>query len=185
MDDEKIIELFFARSQQAIAETQKKYGRLFHSIAANIVGNSFDADECVNDTLLGAWNAIPPARPTSLCAYLCKTARNIALRRYYNSKRAQRNGVFETTLDELEQVVADSSSTHAALEAKELSRAIEAFLLTLSSDDRVIFMRRYAFCESYQSIAKLVGLSEKNVSVRLVRIRKQLKNHLERNELYG
>lgn len=185
MEDEKIIELFFARSQQAITETDKKYGKLFRHIAKNILNNSADAEECVNDTLLGAWNNIPPARPTSLCAYLCKAARNIALRRYYNNTKAARNGVFETALEEISQFIPDGNNPESEAETKELVRVIEKFLDTLPKQDRVIFMRRYAFCDSYKSIAKLVGMSEKNVSVRLLRTRNRLKAHLERKELYG
>lgn len=183
MDDEKIIALFFERSQQAIKEVDRKYGKLFRKISNNILNNGFDAEECVNDSYLGAWNSIPPAKPDPLLPYLCKIVRNISVRRYYNNQKAKRNSVFEISLDEISQFIPDENSTEKELEAKELSKTIERFLDSLEKENRVIFMQRYAFCGSYKDISKLTGLSEKNVSVRLVRIRKELKNYLERNEL--
>ncbi len=183
MDDEKIIDLFFERSQQAIKEVDQKYGKIFRKISNNILNNSFDAEECVNDSYLGAWNSIPPAKPKPLLSYLCKIVRNISVRRYYSNQKAKRNSVFEVTLDEIFELIPDKNTPEKETETKELSKAIEAFLDSLQKENRVIFMRRYAFCDSYKDISKLTGLSEKNVSVRLVRIRKELKNYLERNEL--
>ncbi len=183
MDDERIIALFFERSQQAIKAIDEKYGRLLRKISNNILNNSLDAEECVNDSYLGAWNSIPPAKPNPLCAYLCKIARNISLRRYYNNRKAERNSVFEVALDEIAEFVPDKSTTETEIEAKELAKIIETFLDSLKKENRVIFVRRYAFCDSYKDIAALTGLGEKNVSVRLARIRKELKNYLERNEL--
>lgn len=183
MDDEKILELFFERSQLAIEELDAKYGRLLRKFSFNILGSTADAEECVNDSYLGAWNAIPPARPNPLLAYLCKIVRNISLRRYYNNRKAERNSVFEVTLDEIGEIVSGENTAEKASETKELSMAIGTFLDSLTKENRVIFMRRYAFCDSYKDIGALMNLSEKNVSVRLVRIRKELKNYLERNEL--
>lgn len=179
MDDQKIIGLFFERSPQALKEVEKKYGKLFKKLSNNILNNSLDAEECVNDAYLGAWNSIPPARPEPLLAYLCKIVRNISLRRYYKNKKAARNSVFEVSLDEIENLFSDGNTPEKELETKELSRRIEAFLETLEKQDRVIFMRRYAFCDSYKDIARLVGISEKNVSVRLFRIRNKLKDYLK------
>lgn len=182
MDDEKILELFFERSQQAIEELDIKYGKLFRKLSFNILGNASDAEECVNDSYLGAWNSIPPARPDPLLAYICKIVRNISLRRYYNNQKSKRNSVFEVTLDEIGEIISDGNTAEKTAEVKELSKAIELFLDSLTKENRIIFMRRYAFCDSYKDIAKLLGLSEKTVSVRLVRIRKDIKSYLERNE---
>lgn len=183
MDDEKILSLFFERSQLAIKEVDEKYGRLLRKISVNILNDSRDAEECVNDSYLGAWNSIPPAKPKPLIAYLCKIVRNISLRRYYVNRKAMRNSVFETALDEISDFVSDEKTIETEIDAKELSKTVEVFLDTLKKENRIIFMRRYAFCDSYSDIAALTGLSEKNVSVRLARIRKELKNYMERNEL--
>ncbi len=183
LDDEKIIELFFERSEKAIAETDRKYGRLLRKISGNILNNSRDVEECVNDSYLGAWNAIPPARPSPFRAYLCKIVRNVSLRRYYNNTKALRNSVFETALDEIAQLIPDKNTVEKEFETKQLVLFIEAFLDSLEKENRVIFMLRYAFCSSYKDIAKKVGLSEKNVSVRLARLRKQMKNYLESEAL--
>jgi len=157
LDDQKIIGLFFERSPQALKEVEKKYGKLFKKLSNNILNNSLDAEECVNDAYLGAWNSIPPARPEPLLAYLCKIVRNISLRRYYKNKKAARNSVFEVSLDEIENLFSDGNTPEKELETKELSRRIEAFLETLEKQDRVIFMRRYAFCDSYKDIAEAIG----------------------------
>lgn len=179
MEDELIIDLFFARSEQAISELDQKYGKLCHKLSYSILNNLQDAEECVNDAYLGTWNAIPPERPNPLLAFLCKIVRNISIMRYHANTAAKRNGSYDVALDELENCLASQRTIDTEMDEKELIRTIENFLEKLSAVNRVTFMRRYWFLDSYAEIAKLTGITEKNVSVRLTRIRKQLRNYLE------
>ena len=182
--DEKIIELFFERSEQGIRELDIKYGKVCHKLSYNIVSNRQDAEECVNDAYLGAWNAIPPAKPDPLLTYICKIARNISLKIYYRKEAAKRSSHYTIAMEEIEACIADPNTVEAEIEARELARIIEAFLDTLTFENRVIFMRRYWFADSYKSIAELVGLSEKNISVRLTRIREKMKQYLIEREVF-
>ena len=183
MDDSKIIELFFRRKEQAISELDAKYGRACYKLAFRIVNDRQDADECVNDTYLAAWNTIPPAEPNPLFAYICKIVRNISLKLYYRKSADKRNSVYTVAMEEIEDCLASADTVEARMEAKELARCIEDFLDTLSKENRVIFMRRYAFADTYADIAKRVGMTEKNVSVRLSRIRLKMKNYLIEKEV--
>ena len=180
MDDNAIIELFFARSEQAIRELDSKYGRICHSLSYNILHSRQDAEECVNDAYLGVWDAVPPARPNPLPAFLCRIVRNLSLMRYHANGAAKRGGGSHTvSLEELEACLASPRTVEGDLEEQELLRLTEGFLETLSRENRVLFMRRYWFSDSYVQIADRTGLSEKNVSVRLTRIRKQLRHYFE------
>ena len=178
MVDEKIIELFFERSEQAIKEVDTKYGRVCHNISYNILSDRMDAEECVNDAYLGAWNAIPPARPNPLLTYLCKIVRNLSLKRYYMKEAIKRNSTYDVAMEELEAYLSSPNTVEAEVEAKELTRIIEGFLDTLSVENRVIFLRRYWFSDTYSDIAQRVGLTEKNVSVRLTRTRSKMREYL-------
>lgn len=178
MDDNLIIELFFARSERAISELDRKYGKLCHKISFGILNNERDAEECVNDAYFGTWNAIPPQRPNPLTAFLCKIVRNISIMRYHANTAAKRNSNYEVSLTELESSLASENNVDEEIDEKELVEIIERFLETLSKENRVIFMRRYWFADSYAEIAKHTGISEKNVSVRLTRIRQRLKSYL-------
>ncbi len=183
-EDKEIIEMFFERSEQGIRELDTKYGKFLRKISYNILNNQQDAEECVNDAYLGAWNAIPPEKPSPLLTYICKIVRNISLKAYYKKTAAKRNSVYTIAMDEIEASIASPNTAEAELEAKELAHIIESFLDTLSSENRVIFMRRYWFSESCKDIAELVGLTEKNVSVRLTRIRRKLKSYLAEREVF-
>ncbi len=183
MDDEKIIELFFARSEQAISELDEKYGRLCHQIARNILNDRLDAEECVNDAYLGTWNAIPPQRPNPLLAFVCKLVRNYSISRYRANMAMKRNSSYDLAMDEIEPYLTSPVSVEEHINAKELARIMEEFLDTLSQENRVIFVRRYWFSDSYAEIAKQTGFTEKNVSVRLTRSRKQLREYLIRKEV--
>lgn len=184
MDDEKIIELFFARSEQAIGELDIKYGKLCHNLSRNILGNHADAEECVNDAYLGAWNAIPPAKPNPLQAYICKIVRNISFKLYYRKEAAKRSSSYTIAMNELEATLSSPNTVEDEIEARELVRIIEDFLETLTAESRVVFMLRYAYSEPYADIAKRVGLTEKNVSVRLSRIRQRMKLYLVEREVF-
>ena len=175
MDDTKIIELFFQRDQQAIRELDAKYGKVCHSLSFNIVNNRQDAEECVNDAYLGAWNAIPPAKPDPLLTYLCKMVRNISLNAYYSR--------YTVAMEEIEACIAAPDMVEAEIEARELARIIESFLDMLTPEDRVIFLRRYWFADRCGDIAEKVGLTEKNISVRLTRIREKLRKYLIEREV--
>ena len=184
IDDEKIIEMFFEWSEQGIRELDMKYGAICHNLAYNIVNNRQDAEECVNDAYLGAWNAIPPTRPNPLLSYIVKIVRNISLKIYWRKEAAKRSGHYKVALEEVESYIADQKTVEDEIEARELARIIEDFLDTLTLENRVIFMRRYWFADSYKDIAEFVGLSEKNISVRLTRIREKMKQYLIEREVF-
>lgn len=184
IEDEKIIELFNKRSEQAISELDKKYGRFCQRLSYNIVNNKQDAEECVNDAYLGAWNAIPPANPNPLLTYICKIVRNISLKNYYKKEASKRRSSYTVAMEEIEACLADPKTVEAEADAKELTKTLESFLDTLTVENRVIFMRRYWFSDSIREIAERVDITEKNVSVRLTRIRKQLKEYLIEREVY-
>ena len=184
MEDEKIIGLFFARDQQAIQELNQKYGKLFHALALRILNDRRDAEECVNDAYLGVWNAIPPQRPQVLSAYVCRIVRNLALKAYARNTAARRNSAYDVAMGELESCLPAPGTVERELEARELVRVVEGFLDTLSRENRVIFLRRYWFADSYEDIARQVGLSEKAVSVRLSRLREKLRQYLMEQEVF-
>ncbi len=184
MIDEKIIEFFNARSEQALVEIDKKYGKLCHSVSFKILNNRQDAEECVNDAYLGVWNKIPPEHPDSLRAYLCRIVRNISLKLYHRRTAAKRHSEYEVALEELEDCLPDSNTVEAEIETAELTQVIENFLDSLSKESCVIFMRRYWFSDSCREISERVGLTEKNVSVRLTRIRAQLRDYLTERGIY-
>lgn len=178
MDDIKIIDLFFARSELAIEALDGKFGAICHNLSRSILKDQQDAEECVNDAYLGVWNAIPPHRPNPLSVFVCKIVRNISIMRYRANTALKRNSNYDSTMEELENCLSSSVSVEDSLEEKELIAIIEDFLRDLSQENRVIFLRRYWFSDSYVEIAARTGLTEKNVSVRLSRIRKQLQTHL-------
>ena len=183
-DDEKIIDMFFERSEQGIRELDMKYGKICHNLSYNIVNNRQDAEECVNDAYLGAWNAIPPVRPNPLLSYIVKIVRNISLKIYWRKEAAKRSGHYKIALEEIEGYIADQKTVEDEIEARELARIIGEFLDTLTLENRVIFVRRYWFSDSYKDIAGFTGLSEKNISVRLTRIREKMKQYLIEREVF-
>ena len=184
IDDEKIIDLFFERSEQGIRELDNKYGKICYNLSYHIVGSRQDAEECVNDAYLGAWKAIPPVRPNPLLSYIVKIVRNISLKIYWRKEAAKRSSHYTIALEEIEACIADQKTVEDEIEARELARIIGEFLDTLTLESRIIFIRRYWFADSYKDIAEFVGLSEKNVSVRLTRIRKKMKQYLMEREVF-
>ena len=183
MTDTEIINLFFERSEQAITELDKKHGSAVARVARNILGNTQDAEECVNDTYLGTWNAIPPHKPSPLRTFVCKIARNLATKKYHSNTADKRNSQYDLALDELEEYLSDSDSVEKAYEAQELKEAINGFLATLSYSDRFIFMRRYWYSDPVQDIAKMAHSTNNSVTVRLFRIREKLRLYLEKEGL--
>ena len=184
MLDEEIIELFFERSEMAISELKAKYGRACLQTSYNILGDYLDAEECVNDSYLGVWNAIPPTRPNPLLTYVLKIVKNVSLNRYHRNHARKRDSSYDLAVEELADFLAAPDSIEATLETKELTAVIEGFLEEQKTLNRVIFVRRYWFYDSYMQIAKRTGLSEKNVSVKLTRIREKLKNYLEERGIF-
>ena len=181
MDDKQIIRLFFERSEQAIAELSRKYGALCFRIADNILNDRQDAEECVNDAYLGAWNSIPPQSPDPLRAYLCRIVRNHALKKLRANSAIKRGSQFEVSLSELGDCIPDNSIDEQ-LSISELSAQINAFLAALPKDDRLMFVKRYWFSESLSEIANTFHITENNVSVRLCRIRGKLHQYLDHKE---
>lgn len=179
MEDQKIVDLFLARSEMAIKMLAEKYEKLLYKISFNILSNNEDVMECINDTYLGTWNAIPPAKPNPLSAFVCRITRNLSLKKYRARTAAKRNSQLEVALDELVEVISVPSAEEE-WRAKELGRAIDAFLETLDKENRVLFVRRYWFTDSVKDLAEVLHISENLVSVRLNRIRKQLKSYLEK-----
>ena len=184
MEDSQIIDLFFARDEEAIGAVDAKYGRLCRDLSRRILADDRDAQECVSDAYLGLWNAIPPQRPDPLLAFLCRLVRNISITRYHYNTAAKRSSQYEVALEELEHTLAAPETPETVLERKELTRLLNAFLSGLSRQDRVIFLRRYWFADSYAQIAARTGLREGTVSARLTRLRKKLRQFLEEQEVY-
>ena len=175
MEDEKIIELFLQRSESAVAEMSAKYGALLRSVAKNITGSDTDAEECLNDALMNLWQNIPPSIPECLRAYSCKVVRNLALKRLTYSLAEKRSRSSELPLDELEAVMPDSTAGDA-FDNIDFSLFLDGFLRTLSSESRVVFLKRYFFMDTVPEIAGDLGISESKVKSILWRARKKLKN---------
>ena len=180
LEDSEIIELFFAREEQAIAELSAKYGAACGRIARNILKNDPDAEECVNDTYLAAWNTIPPQKPDPLRAYIFRIVRNISIAKYHANTAAKRNSFYDAALDELENCLAACVTVEQEVSANELSQKIDRFLDTLDKKSRVMFVRRYWYSDSISDIAESFKISGSNVSVHLFRIRSKLKKYLKK-----
>ena len=181
MKDTQILDLYWARDEQAITETQRSYGSYCYSIAFRILYDREDADECVNDTWLRAWNAIPPERPRRLALFLGTITRNLSLDRWKGKHAMKRgNGSIMLALDELAECVPDSHSMEDAVETAELERLLDQFLHTLPERECSIFLRRYWYVEEYSSIAKRYGMNLNTVKTTLFRTRARLKSFLEK-----
>ena len=180
MDDEAIIALYIKRSERAVEVTAEKYGALCRSVAYDILRSREDAEECVNDTYLSAWESIPPDHPSNLGAYLCRITRNRALNMIRESSAQKRGGVqYDMLLGELDDIVPDSGGDIADTVA--LRTAMTKFLTGLDPKSRMVFMRRYWYMRSTREIARDFKLSETTVRVTLHRVRKKLKKYLEEN----
>ncbi len=177
MEDKRIIDLFFARSELAIEALAAKYGALCSRIAENILGDSMDAEECVNDAYLGVWNSVPPQRPDPLRSFLCRIVRNLSISRYHANTAKKRNSSYDVALEELEGILSGGSAEEA-LNERELSRSINRFLDLLEEKTRVMFVLRYYHACPVADIARRMGLRPNNVSVRLLRTREKLREHL-------
>lgn len=181
MDDNKIIELYFERSEVAISETADKYGRYCHYISYNILHNNEDAEECVNDTYLGAWKSIPPQRPSRLSTFLGKITRNLSLNRFkqYNAKK-RGFGQTELVLSELEDCIPTPISVEEEVNEKILVESLNAFLYKQPKIKRDVFIRRYWYLSAIHDIAEQYSMSEGKVTSMLFRLRKELRLHFEK-----
>ncbi len=181
MDDDKIIELYMDRSEQAISETSKKYGRYCHSIAYGILQSDADSEECVNDTYLRTWNSIPPKRPNHLQTFLGKITRNLSLNRL-EMRSAEKRGEGQTVLilDELAECIPAEGDATRAVEDMVIRNVLNRFLEDLPAETRRIFVRRYWYMSSVKEIAEEYGLSQSKVTVTLFRTRGKLKTALEK-----
>lgn len=177
MDDLKIIELYFKRNEQAIKETDAKYGKLCRSIAYNILNNLEDSEECVNDTYVGIWNAIPPTKPNNFMAFICKVTRNLSLKRLKFMKREKRSADMLVSLEELEAVLSDENS-FADLNDEDIGKLISSFLRSQKDDSRNVFIRKYYFFDSITEIAKRYSFTESKVKNMLFYTRNKLKDYL-------
>lgn len=180
MDDNKIIELYWARLEDAIRETSVKYGKLCRFIADNILASREDSEECVNDTYLGLWNAIPPERPVRFSVFVSRVARNQALKKYEYLSAAKRNPEAACSLDELGECVSGKDDIETELENRRIEQAIDDFLWQLSEEKRNIFLRRYWYFESIEGICRRTGFSRSKVKSMLYNLRRRLRTHLER-----
>ena len=180
MNDQQIMDLYWARAEQAITESEHKYGAYCRSIAMNILSNRQDTEECVNDTWLRAWNAMPPQRPNLLAVFLGTITRNLSLDRWRKNQSKKRGGgQLEAVFSELEDCVSDGVSLEEHLDRDALTKLLDRFLDTLPQRDRCIFVRRYWYTDSIRDIALHYHMTQSAVKVNLHRNRNRLRTLLE------
>lgn len=180
MDEKQIIDLYWTRSERAIEETAKKYGKFCHSIAYNILADHEDSEECVNDAYLHTWNAIPPRRPNKLSAFLGRITRNLALNRYGRETAQKRGGgQVELAVEELAECIPDPATVERQVDNRMLADALNRFLGELPAETRNILLRRYWQLCPVREIASFYGISESKVKMSLMRTRGKLKRFLE------
>lgn len=180
MEDCEIVELYFARSEEAIQKTKQKYGAFCFHIANNILNSKEDAEECELDSYLRVWNAVPPKKPIPLKSYLAKIVRNLALQRYEYYSAKKRNTELEVAFCELEECIPDASNVEGQLNQQELSKAMNDFLLKIDRGQRILFVRRYWYTDSIKDIASRFGISESKVKSSLFRTRNRLRTYLKK-----
>jgi RNA polymerase sigma factor (sigma-70 family) len=180
VQDDDIIQLLWERSEAAVSELSDKFGHFCYTIAFNILSNYQDAEECVNDTYMRAWNAIPPTRPRWLPAFLGRIARNIALDRYDYNTAKKRNGQFDLILSELEECISSPADVEQQYAEGEIAAHINTFLHRMNGQDRNIFLRRYWYSDSIADIAGRFGISESKVKSMLFRTRNKLRFFLQK-----
>lgn len=179
MDDAKIVELYWARSDAALTETAKKFGPYCHTIAYNVLENVEDSEECVNDTYMRAWNSMPDKRPAALAPYLGRITRNLALNRIIEKNSLKRGGgEAALALDELDECTASSYSLEREVEAREIAAAMNRFLSKLPDTERALFVSRYWFMASVRELAEKFGFSESKTVSMLRRTRLKLRKFL-------
>ena len=178
MQDDQILDLYFSRNPDAIQYTSDKYGAYLSTIACNILHGPQDAEECVSDTYLRTWNAIPPQRPHIFRAFLARITRNLSLNRFQQSNALKRSRQVTLALDELSDCVSGKDDVESSLDRKALIEALNDWLSALPVHKRCIFLRRYWYFDSIRDIAMRCGMSENHVSVSLNRLRSNLRTYL-------
>lgn len=184
LEDNEIIELFWQRSQQAIAETDGKYGGRLQSLSMNILHDREDAEECVNDTYHATWNTLPPQRPNYFFAYLAKLARNFSFGKYDYYHAQKRNVTVVELSDEIENCIPSPNDLEQKMDSREIGRIISEFLYTQSPEMRMVFVRRYWYMESIKDISLAFHSSESKVKSILFRMRNRLREHLEKEGVH-
>lgn len=185
MDDGQIIELYWARSETAISETANKYSKYCHCIAYNILHSNEDAEECVNDTYMRAWGAMPTQRPNRLSTFLGKITRNLSLNKYEKHTAEKRGfGQVPLALDELQDCIPDTNSVEQAIEDEALVEIFNRFLADLPTDTRKVFMQRYWYLSPIKEIATDYNFSESKTKMTLLRTRNELKQILEKEGVF-
>lgn len=179
MNDKALIDLYWARDEEAIKETSAKYGRLCSYIANNILKNVEDCEECVNDTYFSIWNAIPAQRPNRFSVFISRITRNLALKKYAYISAAKRNPSAVVSFDELEDCVSGTYSVESEIENKHIERTIDTFLWEQGYEKRDIFIRRYWYFDSIEAICKYTGFSQSKVKSILYELRLKLRRYLE------
>ena len=178
MDDRSIVELFLERSEEAILQTDIKYGRYCHRVAFNVLGNTEDSEECVNDAYMRVWGSIPPNEPESLSSYVGKITRNLALDKLRHKNSDKRgNGEVPVLLDELAECVSGADELARRQDSAEITEAINSFLATLNQVERGVFMRRYWMMEPVADVADRYNISVSKTTTMLFRLRGRLKKH--------
>lgn len=178
MEDKEIVKLYLERDENAIAETDSKYGRLCRSMARNILTTEADAEECVNDTYLQAWNSIPPQQPKNFGAWLGRVVRNTALNLWKKNHRQKRYAGMNLLFQELEDCLPSSADVESALTEKELTAALNRWLSSLGKQDRILFVRRYWYGESVKDLAAACGFTPKKLAKHMYTLRQNLKKFL-------
>lgn len=182
MEDHKIVDLYWERSERAISETKLKYERMLSGISYSLLGSSEDVEECVNDTYLSAWNQMPTDRPIYLGAYLSKIIRALSINRFRSQHRKKRGG-FENLCEELDECIPDNCSIEEQYNNGRLTELIDRFLESLSEEKRVIFVRRYFYSDSVDQIARRTHMSVSKVKTSLHRMRESLRDILEKEAM--
>lgn len=185
MEDEHIVDLYWKRSERAITETASRYGKYCYSIAYNILADHNDAEECVSDTYLGAWNSMPPHRPKELSTFLGKIARRTAIKKWQRQYAAKRGGgKIAIALEELEECIPSSQSVEQEIEAAELRRMVNEFVRSLPQTERNVFVCRYWYLDAISDICLQFGFSQSKVKSMLQRTRKKLQIYLRKEGIY-
>ncbi len=179
MEDYRIVDMYWDRDEGAIAESDKKYGRMLNSLSFALLSSREDAEECVNDTYIDAWNAMPVARPDNLGAFLSKITRRISIDRFRERHRQKRGGIDNLTLELLD-CIPSGESVESEYENGRLKEALDSFLYSLDKEKRVMFVRRYFYSHSIEQISGQMNISVAKVKTTLFRIRKSLKEYLEK-----
>ncbi len=182
MDDSRIVDLYWARDERAISESDIKYGRMLSALSYSLLSSSEDAEECVNDTYIDAWGAMPEARPEFLGAFLSKITRRISIDRFRQKHREKRGGIDNLTA-ELGDCIPSSHDPDTEYDSRMIKEVMDKFLKSLPREKRAMFILRYFYSKSIEEIAMQTGLGESNVKTSLHRLRAQLKKRLEEEEL--